>query len=618
MAEEKKASIAESISGGTYYQILGVPPNASGDDIKNQYRKLALKLHPDKNRDDPNATERFQELQEAYEVLSDAERRTAYDQNSDFILRAFAESSDDSQRDSFLSVPSSRTFWCLMVEAALGDDGKTVTAYAQQLEDEIFDELCRGGVCGFTLLHFAAFAGKHRAVQALIDLGANVNAKTQPLCVTPSQQFCRPTPLDLTVFVQNKKARELTVKALQAADAVYGGVDMTKLESLWQGLIRHQLVLIKDEVLKFTQKIPTGVRRVLRTEPRWRDVIHFPGEDAKSMESRRMRRALQVWRKKLWWVIMGDSSMEPKLLWGVRAWNACLLYFSWWLFSFNWFELLQAILVAILSMAVTSLARLVKPQDVWERLPSEQQIQEKFPPRERVLEWLQKAWECLQLAAEWLKEVYQFLEEEFDKQRAMGIAAYAEEAKPRLVAWWQAERVRAPVVKDEDWDEPEGSAAEKKKRSPGMAKTISRLLAGRGAGRGGGVGGGSREGGGDAGAARPPAAVGGDDGRAAGAVGGGRSDQVLVDAAWDRLHPCCLVDAATSAPRGTWVGRVPLAAQSSAPCHAVASFALAAAAGQRHGETRRCRGPCLVACRPEPGGHAPSGSSGTRALVARG
>merc|ERR1719197_1770731 len=112
-----------------------------------------------------------------------------------------------------------------MVEAALSDEGKTLTGYANQLEEEIFDELCQGGVCGFTLLHFAAFMGKPRAVQALIDLGANVNAKTQPLCVTPSQQFCRPTPLYLTTFIQNKRAKELTVRALQAADATYGGVD---------------------------------------------------------------------------------------------------------------------------------------------------------------------------------------------------------------------------------------------------------------------------------------------------------------------------------------------------------------------------------------------------------
>mmetsp|Transcript_80950 Transcript_80950/g.182656 ORF Transcript_80950/g.182656 Transcript_80950/m.182656 type:complete len:532 (+) Transcript_80950:138-1733(+) len=484
MADKKekgndKEDSAQSISGGTYYQILGVPPNANADDIKNQYRKLALKLHPDKNRDDPNATERFQELQEAYEVLSDAERRTAYDQNSDFILRAFAESGDDSNRDNFLSVPSSRTFWCLMVEGALGDDGKTVTAYAQQLEDEIFTELLNGGVCGFTLLHFAAFAGKHRAVQALIELGANVNAKTQPLCVTPSQQFCRPTPLDLTVFIRNKRAREQTVKVLQAEDASYGGVDMTKLENLWTGLIRHQLLLIKDEVLKFTEKIPTTVRRVLRNEPRWREIIHFPGEDAGSIEARRTKRAFKVFRRRMFWVLLGDSSSEPKFRWGVRAWNAFVLYLSWWLFGFDWFQLLQAILVAILLMAVTSLVRQVDPQEVWDRLPSREQIRDKLPPREQVEEWIQKAKEYLEIAWAWLKEVAIFLEEEFRKLRAAGFTAYSEEAKPRLQAWWEerVERLKDEKAGEDESDDDEVQAAEKKKRSVG--KTVARLLAGR-------------------------------------------------------------------------------------------------------------------------------------------
>merc|ERR1719330_583358 len=435
---EKADKGVESISGGTYYQILGVPPNANAEELKVQYRKLALKLHPDKNRDDPNATERFQELQEAYEVLSDPERRQAYDQNSDFILRAFAEagSGDDDRHDNFLSVPSSRTFWCLMVEAALNDEGKTLTALAQQLEDEIWTELSTGGVCGFTLLHFAAFAGKHRAVQALIELGTNVNAKTQPLCVTPSQQFCRPTPLDLTVFIQNKRAREQTVRALQAADGTYGGVDMSKLESLWQGLIRHQLLLIKDEVLKFTSKIPPSVRRVLRQEPRWREVIHFPGEDATAMESRRTKRALVVWRRKLFWVLWGDGTDPFKFRWGVRAWNVLVCYYSWWLFGFQYFDLIAAILVAIALMCITSLGRQINPQEVWDKLPSKEQVQEKLPPREQVEEWLQKAKEYAILAGEWLNNFALLMREEFKKGRSMGFSAYYEDAQPRFLQWW--------------------------------------------------------------------------------------------------------------------------------------------------------------------------------------
>jgi curved DNA-binding protein len=63
-----------------YYQVLGVDRKASADEIKRQYRKLALKYHPDKNPDNPEAETRFKEINEAYEVLGDAEKRSKYDQ----------------------------------------------------------------------------------------------------------------------------------------------------------------------------------------------------------------------------------------------------------------------------------------------------------------------------------------------------------------------------------------------------------------------------------------------------------------------------------------------------------------------------------------------------------
>lgn len=63
-----------------YYEVLGVSKDASADDIKKAYRKAAMKYHPDRNPGDKTAEEKFKEAGEAYEVLSDADKRARYDQ----------------------------------------------------------------------------------------------------------------------------------------------------------------------------------------------------------------------------------------------------------------------------------------------------------------------------------------------------------------------------------------------------------------------------------------------------------------------------------------------------------------------------------------------------------
>lgn len=73
------------------YDILNIKPEATQDEIKKGYRKAALKWHPDKNKDNPEAAEKFKECSQAYEILSDPEKRKTYDQfGLEFLLRGGA------------------------------------------------------------------------------------------------------------------------------------------------------------------------------------------------------------------------------------------------------------------------------------------------------------------------------------------------------------------------------------------------------------------------------------------------------------------------------------------------------------------------------------------------
>ena len=70
-----------------FYQILGVSKSASTSEIKKAYRKLAVKYHPDKNPDDPDAVAKFHDINEAYEILQDDDKREIYDRHGEEGLK---------------------------------------------------------------------------------------------------------------------------------------------------------------------------------------------------------------------------------------------------------------------------------------------------------------------------------------------------------------------------------------------------------------------------------------------------------------------------------------------------------------------------------------------------
>src|ERR1700743_2758089 len=73
-----------------YYEVLGVAKSSSADEIKKSYRKVAMQYHPDRNPGDKDAEEKFKEAAEAYDVLSDADKKAKYDR---FGHQAFAPGS---------------------------------------------------------------------------------------------------------------------------------------------------------------------------------------------------------------------------------------------------------------------------------------------------------------------------------------------------------------------------------------------------------------------------------------------------------------------------------------------------------------------------------------------
>lgn len=79
-------ALSKADEGRDFYKILDVSKTANAAEIKKAYRKMSLLYHPDKNLDDPNAIDKFTDVNAAYECLSDADKRRKYDQGGEELL----------------------------------------------------------------------------------------------------------------------------------------------------------------------------------------------------------------------------------------------------------------------------------------------------------------------------------------------------------------------------------------------------------------------------------------------------------------------------------------------------------------------------------------------------
>lgn len=163
-----------------YYAVLGVTSSATADEIKKQYRRLAKKYHPDSNKSDPKAAERFKEISEAYTVVGDAEKRKQYDDMRKFgSVGGFTDAWRNAASTSRRPGPTS-----------------TGANTGQQTGNPRFDDFDIGGLGGLGDLFGSVFGGRAKSARSA-ERGTDVELTVEIPFRTAATGGKVPVELDL-------------------------------------------------------------------------------------------------------------------------------------------------------------------------------------------------------------------------------------------------------------------------------------------------------------------------------------------------------------------------------------------------------------------------------------
>lgn len=227
-----------------YYQILGVTEDSGEEQIRRQYRKLAMQFHPDRNPDDPGAEEKFKEIAEAYGVLTDPEKRSAYDRARSYggawqdngSQGGFTYSQEDILRDLFRDPRFQMMFQSLLREFQRSGFRSSSNFVRQSFFGGkgllIGGLFMFGTLLGPALLNSASrqIGGKHSLAKKLGSALGSLLGGTKHQSKPPKPQRQQPSPGDVT-YVMSLTADELRQgKTVQVVSEGPDGQEMLRVK----------------------------------------------------------------------------------------------------------------------------------------------------------------------------------------------------------------------------------------------------------------------------------------------------------------------------------------------------------------------------------------------------